>query len=169
MFLLLLPDHAPPPPTSHHTSPLSCISLPGCTRHSPKQPLWPKKCENLILLFNTNNTTEKWEQLLVTVNWDACMWHLFFPSWSSQYFVQNVLYGLWGISTLWLLSHEPTGHLIGNWHPNPTTLAFPIPWVFHPEEICTKEIRDAKHPIKEFFKWPRSAHRSPNSLGSSHV
>jgi hypothetical protein len=84
-------------------------------------------------------------------------------------FVQNILYGLLGISTLWLLSHEPTGHLIGNWHPNPTTLAFPIPWVFHPEKICTKETWDPKHPIKEFFKWPRSAHRSPNSLVTSHT
>jgi len=167
MFLLLLHDHSPPPlsllPLAMH---LLCLAF---LSHSPKQSLWPKKCESLILLFNTNNTTEKWEQLLVTVNWDACMWHLFFPSWSSQNFVQNILYGLWGISTLWLLSPEPTGHLIGNWHPNPTTLAFPIPWVFHPERIRTKETWDPRHPIKEFFKWPRSAHRSPNSLGSSHI
>jgi len=36
---------APPPFSylSRHACPLSCSSLPQCTRHSPKQPLWPKK------------------------------------------------------------------------------------------------------------------------------
>ncbi len=67
-YCMIMPHPPPLSRTSRHASALSCISLPQCTRHTPNQPLWPKKCESLILLFNTNNTTEKWEQLLVTVN-----------------------------------------------------------------------------------------------------
>jgi hypothetical protein len=97
------------------------------------------------------------------------MWHLFFPSWSSQYF--------WTEHTLWTLrnQHSLASLSWAHWSSylqltsQPNNPGFPIPWVFHPEKICTKETPDPKNPTKEFFKWPRSAHRSPNSPQSSHV